>query len=201
MFLLHACCAPCSSAIVEHLIAKGIRPTLFFYNPNIFPEAEYERRKSECIRHAQLLGLSFVDADYDHSQWLADIQGLEQEPERGARCLQCFKLRLSVTAAYATQNGFSVFATTLGSSRWKNLKQIEESGHAAAALFSNLSFLAENWRKGGLSERRKELIQQYGFYNQTYCGCEFSKKTISTEGAERHCGSQRDTEFATAGCR
>ena len=173
--LLHACCAPCSSAIVEYLLANGIRPTLFYYNPNIFPDSEYEKRKAECVRHTQMLGLPFVDADYDHAKWLEAVKGLEEEPERGERCLQCFKLRLTATALYAVENGFEVFATTLATSRWKNLEQIKEAGEAAAALFPNLVFWSRNWRKGGLSERRNELVRMYGFYNQSYCGCEFGR--------------------------
>ena len=172
--LLHACCAPCSSAIVECLLANGVRPTLFYYNPNIFPDSEYEKRKAECIRHAQLLGLRFVDADYDHEKWLEAVKGLEREPERGARCLQCFKERLAVTALYAAENGFKVFATTLATSRWKSPEQITAAGQFAALLYPNLVFWAQNWRKGGLSERRNELIRKYNFYNQSYCGCEFS---------------------------
>ena len=174
--LLHACCAPCSSAIVECLLANGVRPTLFYYNPNIFPDEEYEKRKAECIRHTQLLGLHFVDADYDHTQWLEKVKGLEKEPERGVRCFQCFKIRLTATGLYAVENGFSVFATTLASSRWKDVGQIREAGESVAALFPNLVFWAQNWRKGGLSERRNELIRLYNFYNQTYCGCEYSKR-------------------------
>lgn len=172
--LLHACCAPCSSAIVECLLAIGVRPTLFFYNPNIFLNEEYNKRKAECIRHAQLFGLRFVDADYDHAGWLEAVSGLETEPERGARCLQCFKLRLTATALFAVEHGFTVFATTLASSRWKSLEQIQEAGEAAAATSPNLLFWAQNWRKGGLSERRNELVHTYQFYNQSYCGCEFS---------------------------
>ena len=177
--LLHTCCAPCSSAIVECLLANGVQPTLLYYNPNIFPDREYEKRKTECVRHARMLGLHFVDADYDHAQWLASVKGLEAEPERGARCLQCFKMRLMTTASYANDNGFKVFATTLTASRWKDLKQIEAAGTSVATLFPDLVFWAQNWRKGGLSERRNELIQTYGFYNQSYCGCEFSS-VVST---------------------
>jgi predicted adenine nucleotide alpha hydrolase (AANH) superfamily ATPase len=171
---LHTCCTPCSSAIVETLLAQGVRPTLFYYNPNIYPVQEYEKRKAECIRHTQRLGLSFVDADYDHAKWLETVKGLEAEPECGKRCLQCFRERLAVTALYAFENHFKVFATTLASSRWKSLLQIAEAGQYAAALYPNLVFWAENWRKGGLSERRNELVRMYHFYNQTYCGCEFS---------------------------
>jgi predicted adenine nucleotide alpha hydrolase (AANH) superfamily ATPase len=173
--LLHACCAPCSSAIVAYLLEHNIRPTLFYYNPNIDPAEEYEKRKAECIRHSRMLGLDFVDADYAHAHWLKAVSGLESEPERGARCLQCFKERLVATAIYAHEHGFAVFATTLASSRWKSLAQISEAGAYAASLFPELSFWAQNWRKGGLSERRNELIRRYGFYNQTYCGCEFSR--------------------------
>lgn len=177
--LLHACCAPCSSAIVECLLEHGVRPTLFYYNPNIFPEEEYEKRKTECIRHAQMLGLDFVDADYEHEQWLESVKGWEDEPERGTRCLQCFKTRLSVTALYAHKHGFKVFATTLATSRWKSLHQIAEAGGYAATLFPELTFWAENWRKGGLSERRNELVRIHGFYNQSYCGCEFSIRSMN----------------------
>ena len=172
--LLHACCAPCSSAIVECLMEHGLRPTLFYYNPNIFPDEEYEKRKTECIRHTRMLGLDFVDADYDHNRWLEAVEGLEAEPERGARCLCCFKERLVATALFASENGFKVFTTTLATSRWKSLEQIFEAGKYAESLVTDVKFWAQNWRKGGLSERRNELILQYGFYNQQYCGCEFS---------------------------
>ena len=172
--LLHACCAPCSSAIVECLLENGVRPTLFYYNPNIFPREEYERRKTECIRHAQMLGLDFVDADYNHDKWLDAVKGFEHEPERGARCLNCFKERLAVTALYASEHGYKVFATTLATSRWKSLEQISAAGEYAESLFPNIRFWSQNWRKEGLSERRNDLVKRYGFYNQKYCGCEFS---------------------------
>lgn len=172
--LLHVCCAPCSTAIVACLLEHDIRPTLFYYNPNIFPDKEYEKRKEECLRHTQMLGLDFINADYDHAEWLREVQGLEDEPERGARCLRCFEVRLTAAALYAHEHGFSVFTTTLATSRWKSLKQISEAGAYAAAFFPGLAFWAQNWRKGGLGERRNELIRFYNFYNQQYCGCEFS---------------------------
>jgi predicted adenine nucleotide alpha hydrolase (AANH) superfamily ATPase len=172
--LLHACCAPCSTAIVECLLEHNICPTLFYYNPNIFPDEEYEKRKSECLRHAQILGLDFIDADYDHAEWLREVRGLEGEPERGARCLKCFEVRLTAAALYAHKHGFSVFTTTLATSRWKSLEQISKAGMYAAAFFSELAFWSQNWRKGGLAGRRNELVRLYDFYNQQYCGCEFS---------------------------
>ena len=183
--LLHSCCAPCSSAIVECLLANGLRPTLFYYNPNIFPREEYDTRKQEAIRFARTQGLDFVDADYDHPAWLHGVQGLEGEPERGRRCLQCFTLRLLATARYAASHGFTVFATTLASSRWKNLDQINEAGRQAAALCPGTVFWEQNWRKGGLQERRNQLLKAYNFYNQLYCGCEFSLRARQEAEKER----------------
>ena len=189
--LLHACCAPCSSAIVEWLVQHGIRPVIFYYNPNIFPREEYEIRKNESKRHAESLGLTWIDGDYDHQQWQQDVCGLEGEPERGRRCELCFTLRLTVAAKKAKELGIQYFTTTLASSRWKSLEQINKAGLIAQETVrseSNLSpltshfsplFWSQNWRKGGLYERRNQLLKEFNFYNQQYCGCEFSQRTKS----------------------
>lgn len=174
--LLHTCCAPCSSAIIEWLLNKDIKPVLFYYNPNIYPLEEYEIRKNECTRFAKSLGLDIIDGDYNHEIWLHNIKGLEHEPERGKRCLACFKQRLFITAKFAFENKFERFATTLASSRWKDLEQISIAGKWAANQFENIEFWDKNWRKDGLSERRRILLKEYGFYNQQYCGCEFSNR-------------------------
>ena len=181
--LLHACCAPCSSAIVEWLVQHDIWPTIFYYNPNIFPFEEYEIRKNESKRHAESLGLSWIDGDYNHEQWRQDVCGLEGEPERGRRCEQCFTLRLTVAARKAKELGIKYFTTTLASSRWKSLEQIERAGHIAeqmvngqCSMGNGVVFWAQNWRKGGLYERRNQLLKEFDFYNQQYCGCEFSKR-------------------------
>ena len=171
--LLHACCAPCSSAIVEWLMAHGIEPVIYYYNPNIFPQEEYEIRKNESKRHAESLGITWIDDDYSHQTWLDAVCGLEQEPERGKRCEACFYHRMLATAKKAKEMGIPYFATTLASSRWKNLEQINAAG-SAAALKYDVTFWAQNWRKDGLQERRNALLKEYGFYNQRYCGCEFS---------------------------
>lgn len=173
--LLHACCAPCSSAIVEWLLRNGIRPTIFYFNPNIFPLEEYETRKNESKRHAESLGLRWIDGDYDHTAWLEAVRGLEGCPERGSRCGVCFRHRLIATAHEAMRQGIHWFATTLASSRWKSLEQIEQAGRTAEHAVPGTHFWAQNWRKGGLQERRNELLKEYGFYNQQYCGCEFSR--------------------------
>ena len=174
--LLHACCAPCSSAIVEWLMANGVQPVIYYFNPNIWPREEYEIRKEESKRHAASLGIRWIDDDYNHNVWLQGVCGLEGEPERGRRCEQCFTLRLTATARKARELGIRYFATTLASSRWKSLEQIERAGLAAEQAVGDVAFWAQNWRKGGLQERRNQLLKEYGFYNQQYCGCEFSAR-------------------------
>ena len=194
--LLHTCCAPCSSAIVEAMMQNGITPVIYYCNPNIYPLEEYEIRKEECTRYAKALGLEIVDADYDHENWLEAMKGLEDEPERGGRCLRCFKLRLLRTAQYARKRGIKVITTTLASSRWKSLEQINEAGQWAVSkandiieTVDNLNeetiipptdcdviWWDQNWRKGGLQERRNQILKEYDFYNQLYCGCEFSMR-------------------------
>jgi predicted adenine nucleotide alpha hydrolase (AANH) superfamily ATPase len=156
------------------MLENGLEPTVFYFNPNIYPQEEYERRKAENIRYVRSLNLPFVDGDYDHEAWKGKMQGLEHEPERGRRCLACFAMRMNETARYAAEHGFTVFATTLTASRWKDITQIAKAGNDAASLFPNLTFWAQNWRKGGLSNRRNELIKLHSFYNQTWCGCEYS---------------------------
>ncbi len=182
--LLHACCAPCSSAIVEWLVQHDVRPTIYYYNPNIWPREEYEIRKQESKRHAESLGLEWIDGDYDHDAWLEGVCGLESEPERGRRCEQCFILRLTATARKAVELDIPYFATTLASSRWKSIDQINRAGLMAEQVVNvqrstfnvQCKFWPQNWRKGGLQERRNQLLKEYNFYNQQYCGCEFSMR-------------------------
>lgn len=212
--LLHACCAPCSSAIVEWLLAHKVTPVIYYFNPNIYPLEEYEIRKSESKRHAESLGIEWIDDDrlgteagqpcgYGHEEWLQAMCGLESEPERGKRCEACFYYRLQATARKAQELNIPFFATTLASSRWKNLDQINAAGLRAAQQSNSeaiqqcngptvqrsnsvaVHFWSQNWRKDGLQERRNALLKEYQFYNQTYCGCEFStaRKMGSIEGA------------------
>ena len=184
--LLHTCCAPCSSAIIEHLLSFGIEPVIYYCNPNIYPFEEYQIRKNECTRYAESLGLTIIDADYDHDAWLKGVKGMEDEPERGGRCLKCFRMRLLDTAEYASRNGYRVITTTLASSRWKSLDQINEAGTWACEMVSkntdhgcnDVVWWDKNWRKGGLQERRNQIVKEYGFYNQLWCGCEFSRKNL-----------------------
>ena len=170
--LLHSCCAPCSSNIIQAMVFSGIKPTIFFYNPNIHPKKEYEIRKNENIRHAKKLGVDFIDADYDVQNWFKRVKGLEFEPERGARCTMCFDIRLERTALYAYENDFEIITSSLCISRWKNMEQINESGKRAVAKYPKIRYWTYNWRKRG--SKMYEIAKEEHFYKQEYCGCSFS---------------------------
>ncbi len=172
--LLHSCCAPCAGELMESFLESGIRYTIFFYNPNIHPRKEYDIRKEENIRFAQKHGVPFVDADYDTDNWFARAKGLENEPERGARCTMCFDMRFERTALYAVENGFSVITSSLGISRWKDMNQINGCGARAVAPYEGLTYWDYNWRKGGGSQRMIEISKREQFYQQEYCGCVYS---------------------------
>lgn len=172
--LMHSCCAPCAGELMEAMIASGIDLTIFFYNPNIHPKAEYEIRKNENIRYAEKLNIKFVDADYDVQDWFARAKGMEHEPERGIRCTMCFDMRFVRTALYAKENGFKVFTSSLGISRWKDMDQINRSGIKAAGLFEGITYWTYNWRKNGGSARMYEIAKKENFYKQEYCGCIYS---------------------------
>ena len=187
--LLHSCCAPCEGEVLETLLESEITPTVFFYNPNIHPKREYEIRKSEDKRFCDKLKVEHIDVDYDVMNWFDRVKGLEWEPERGARCTQCFDMRFERTALYAFENDFHVFSSSLGISRWKNMKQISGCGERAAARYENLTYWTYNWRKSGGSQRMIEISKREGFYQQEYCGCVFSlrdtNKWRASQGREK----------------
>jgi len=172
--LLHSCCAPCAGEIMEAVAASKIDTTVYFYNPNIHPIEEYELRKEENKRYCEALDFKFIDADYDKDNWFDRIKGLEDEPERGERCTKCFDMRFERSALFAHENNFSLFATTLGISRWKDLDQVNNSGLRAANRYDNLAFWDFNWRKQGGSSRMIEISKREEFYQQEYCGCVYS---------------------------
>ncbi|HAU5566843.1 TPA: epoxyqueuosine reductase QueH [Serratia fonticola] len=172
--LLHSCCAPCSGEVMEAMLASGIDYTIFFYNPNIHPLKEYELRKEENIRFAEQFGVPFVDADYDKDNWFDRARGMEREPERGIRCTMCFDMRFERTALYAHEHGFPVITSSLGISRWKDMKQINDCGVRAAAHYPDMLYWEFNWRKGGGSSRMIEISKRERFYQQEYCGCIYS---------------------------
>lgn len=172
--LLHSCCAPCSGEVMEAMQASGLAITIYFYNPNIHPHQEYALRKQENIRFAEKLDIPFVDADYDSDNWFARVKGLEWEPEKGARCTRCFDMRFERTALYGHEHGFNLFTSCLGISRWKDMAQINASGHRAAARYNAMRYWDYNWRKGGGAERMIEIAKREHFYQQEYCGCIYS---------------------------
>ena len=172
--ILHSCCAPCAGEIMMALYASEIEFVVFFYNPNIHPQTEYEQRKEENIRYAKQMGVPFIDADYDVDNWFQRVAGLEEEPERGKRCTVCFDMRFERTALYAYEQGFRVFASTLGISRWKDMDQINTAGVRAAGRYPEMTYWTFNWRKQGGSQRMIEISKQENFYQQEYCGCVYS---------------------------
>ncbi|MBB5877753.1 epoxyqueuosine reductase QueH [Xanthomonas sp. 3498] len=187
--LLHSCCAPCSGELMESFVASGIDYTVFFYNPNIHPAREYELRKQENIRFAEQHGVPFVDADYDTDNWFARARGMENEPERGIRCTMCFDMRFERTALYAHEHGYAVMTSSLGISRWKDMRQITDSGIRAAAPYPALTYWDYNWRKQGGAARMVEISKRERFYQQEYCGCVYSLRDTNrhrrAQGRER----------------
>ncbi len=181
--LLHSCCAPCSGAIIECMLANGITPVVFFSNSNICTSEEYGHRLAELRRFCDSLGVETYEDEYSHSSWLNVVSGLENLPERGPRCVKCFRFRLFRAAAWASAHGIRVVTSSLASSRWKNVDQVNAAGAWACDMINEtfpdsepLVWWVQNWRKGGLQPRRAEIIKEQGFYNQTFCGCEFSRR-------------------------
>lgn len=170
--LLHTCCAPCSIAIIEEFKDKYAL-TVFFYNPNIFPEAEYLKRKEEVINVCKEWGVPMVDMDYESAVWESEVTGLEDDAEGGFRCSLCFAMRLRRAAEFAAINGFDVYATSLTSGRNKKAEVINPIGEKLAQSF-NIKFLADDWKTDGRQEKAKKMVEDRGIYRQNYCGCKFS---------------------------
>lgn len=181
--LLHACCAPCSSYVLEYLSRFFEKITVFFSNPNITDRAEYEKRLNELYRlcreapfarHTEVL-----DDPTEPTVFFSAARGLENEPERGARCTECFTLRLSRTADFAREHGFSLFATTLTVSPYKNAPLINEIGTREAAR-AGVEYLPSDFKKRGGYQRSIALSKEYGLYRQPFCGCVFSRNADGT---------------------
>ena len=174
--LLHACCAPCSSASLEYLV-KYFDITLFFYNPNISSAEEFNKRLSELERFTKECpfanGIRVISPEYNHREFLDAAAGLENAKEGGERCEQCFRLRLNKTAEQAEKSGYEYFATTLTISPLKNAEKINSCGEAA--VIGNVIYLPTDLKKRERYKRSFELSKQYGLYRQSFCGCEFSK--------------------------
>lgn len=176
--LLHACCAPCSSAVIERL-SEVFDITILFYNPNITDEEEYQKRLLELQNFVKKFKtkrkVSVIEGRYLKEEFLEMSKGLEQEKERGKRCYYCYKLRLEETAKIAKENGFDFFTTTLSLSPYKNANWINEIGKNLEEEY-NTTFLYSDFKKKNGYKRSIELSKEYNLYRQDYCGCIYSKR-------------------------
>ena len=167
--LLHSCCGPCSSYVVTYL-RDYFNVTVFYYNPNIFPEEEYAHRLAEQARLLKELGIDLLEGKYDHQEFLDRVHGLESEPEGGKRCEQCFHMRLLETARIADDMGFDYFCTTLTVSPHKNAMIINHTGEE---LSCKAVWLPSDFKKKDGYKKSVQISEEYGLYRQNYCGCEF----------------------------
>lgn len=174
--LLHSCCGPCSSYVLEYLSAY-FDVTVFYYNPNIYPRAEYEKRRDEQLRLLREMPfsspVSAIVGDYAPAVFDEAAKGFEGAPEGGARCARCFELRLEETAKAAKARGFDYFGTTLSVSPHKNARVINEIGAALSEKYG-VSYLASDFKKREGYKRSIQLSREYNLYRQDYCGCIFS---------------------------
>lgn len=174
--LLHSCCGPCSSSVIEKL-SPYFDVTVLFYNPNIEPKEEYFKRKAEQVKLLKILKIKYLDIDYLNGEYRKAIKGYEKEPENGRRCLLCYELRLNKTARVAKENNFNLFTTTLTVSPYKNSKIINELG-IKIGKENNILYLISDFKKEDGYKRSIELSKKYNIYRQDYCGCILSKRSI-----------------------
>ena len=172
--LLHICCAPCASSCIEKLHKDGYTVTGYFYNPNIEPVTEYNKRLKEVMRLQEMMGFELYStpSSCKESQWLEAIKGLEDEAEGGLRCEVCYRLRLEDTAATAKKSGIEYFTSTLSVSPHKCFGKIKKIGEEVARD-QNISFLPYDFKKEDGFKRTIQLSKRYAFYRQLYCGCAF----------------------------
>jgi len=172
--LLHICCGPCATAVVERL-RDEYDITCFFFNPNIHPEEEYMRRLEAAREVSRRLECDLIEGEYEPSLFMNAVRGLEHEPENGARCSVCFRQRLSETARVASERGFDMIASTLTIGPMKKASVIDPIGAEEASRF-DVAFLEGDWKKKDGFKRSCELSKEYDLYRQHYCGCIFSMR-------------------------
>ncbi|MCR5144361.1 MAG: epoxyqueuosine reductase QueH [Lachnospiraceae bacterium] len=174
--LLHSCCAPCSSYCLEYL-SDYFEITVFYYNPNIYPDEEYfhrvEEQKNFIERFPAKHPISFIQGDFEKERFFQSVKGLENEPERGARCKVCFELRLGESAKMAADRGFDYFTTTLSISPMKDAQLLNEIGTQLEEEYG-IKYLHSDFKKKNGYKRSCEISQEYNMYRQDYCGCVFS---------------------------
>ena len=176
--LLHSCCGPCSSSVLEYL-TKYFRVTLLWYNPNLYPETEFDKRlatQKELIEKMKLSSsVELLPKEWNHEEFLTATEGYEQEPEGGKRCERCFSLRLKECARLAKEHQFDYFCSTLTVSRYKNAPLINMIGEKISEE-TGIKWLPSDFKKKGGEMRSTELAEKYQLYRQVYCGCEYSLK-------------------------
>ena len=176
--LIHSCCAPCSSYVLEYL-SEYFNITIFYYNPNIHPKEEYDRRVEEQKNLIKAMPLSsevhFIEGEYVPTYFYQRIKGLEEEPEGGERCFVCYELRLQEAAKLAATEGFDYYTTTLSISPHKNAEKLNEIGEKFATEYE-LTYLPSDFKKRNGYKRSIELSKEYNLYRQDYCGCIYSKR-------------------------
>ena len=186
--LLQSCCAPCSTAVIERLI-DDYDITILYYNPNIYPEEEYLKRKNEELKYIEIFNkkntdkIKFFDCDYESEKFYQKTKGFEKEREGGARCAICFRLRLEKTAELAKQNNFDIFGTTLTVSPHKNAELINAIGTELQKEY-DIEFLVSNFKKQNGYKRSVELAKENDLYRQNYCGCEYALRVQEKEAPE-----------------
>jgi len=170
--LLHACCAVCMAYPIE-ILKEYYKPIVFFFNPNIYPKQEYDRRAQELINYCEKMNYEYITENCEHDNWLDFIKGLENEPEKGERCNKCFEYRLIQTAQKAKDLNINNFTTTLSVSPHKISKNIFSAGRIIAEKYE-LNFIEQDFKKQNGFLKTMEIAKENNFYRQQYCGCEFS---------------------------
>lgn len=173
--LLHTCCAVCGGYVINQLKEAGHKVSVYFFNPNIFPEEEYEMRLNEVKRYCDEVGAEFIPCAYNHDEWLNSVKGHEDAREGGKRCELCFTHRLAESAQKAKELGFDAIATTLTMGTQKPVDMINEIGKEMAKFYG-LKFIDTIWRKNEGVKKANLIAKEREFYRQDYCGCEFSRR-------------------------
>lgn len=174
--LLLSCCAPCSAGVIKKLAEEGKKFSVLFFNPNIAPVEEYQKRLQANKKVCEHFKINFIELPPNHDDWFKEVaEGFEQKPERGARCKRCFLYRLKQAAKYAKENGFDTFSSVLGISRYKDLESVNAAAEIAQKEF-DIAYDFTNWRKNSGEQEGLKIVKELGLYLQKYCGCEFSKR-------------------------
>lgn len=172
--LLHVCCAPCGAYVISKL-QKDFEITAFYYNPNIYPKSEYQKRLSEFKKYSHKIKLPLIEGKYNNQDWFNLTKGYEKEPERGKRCYLCYRMRLTETARKAQENNFDYFTTDLSISPHKDTTKINQIGQELESQYG-IKFLEADFKKANGFKKSIELSRKENFYRQNYCGCLYSQR-------------------------